>query len=372
MQAVDSLRPAIESRKLASIQYLRGFAAVAVVVSHAANSLLGHEGHLLDFDLGAYGVDVFFVLSGFIMFYTSFDLRMRPGDFLVKRLIRIVPLYLILTTAMFAMVVLLPRSFNRESPDVVAYLASILFIPHWNPRAHNLEPLIGQGWTLNYEMFFYVLFALALFIRSRYNAFFVLPVIALLVALGHQHPVENPAYLTYTDPLMLEFCLGIVVAAAFKFGNAPSSRWPAFLFAILAAITAYLYTFHADLHGLVSLRPVMIGIPCSLLVIAAVTLERSGRLPKWSYLLLLGDASYSLYLVHGFILGFGQRLWHRLFTIHSALSHAAYIGFILVVSIAVSVPIYRYLEVWTGRKLTTAIERLRLRSREGRAAISTK
>jgi exopolysaccharide production protein ExoZ len=370
MQALDSLRPAIENRKLASIQYLRGFAAVAVVVSHAANSLLGHEGHLLDFDLGAYGVDVFFVLSGFIMFYTSFDLGMRPGNFLVKRLIRIVPLYWILSTAMFAMVVLLPRSFNRESPDLIAYLASILFIPHWNPRSHNLEPLIGQGWTLNYEMFFYVLFALTLFIRSRYSAFLVLPVIALLVALGHQHPVESPAYLTYTDPLMLEFCLGIVVAAAFKSGNAHSSRRPVVLFAMLAAITAYLYTFHADLHGLVSLRPMMIGIPCSLLVIAMVALERSGRLPKWSFLVLLGDASYSLYLVHGFILGFGQRLWHQLFTIHSALSHAAYIGFILAVSIAVSMPIYRYLEVWTGRKITMAVERLR--AREGSAAIDAK
>jgi exopolysaccharide production protein ExoZ len=366
--AGDALRPAIEGRKLISIQYLRAFAAIAVVVSHASNSLLGHAGHLLDFDLGAYGVDVFFVLSGFIMFYTSFDVGMRPGAFLLKRLIRIVPLYFILSTAMFVMVVLLPQSFNRESPDLSAYLQSIFFIPHWNPRSHDLEPLIGQGWTLNYEMFFYALFALSLFIRHRFCGFAVLPVIAALVGLGQLHPVETPVFLTYTDPLMLEFCVGIVVAAAFKSANPQSLRWPALLFASLAVVTVSLYAFHADWHGLPPLRPLMIGFPCSLLVTAAVGLERGGRLPTWSSLILLGDASYSLYLVHGFIMGFGQRLWHRFFVIGSVYSHAAYIVFILVVSVAVSIPIYRYAEVWTGRRLTAALERLRGRRRQSAVA----
>jgi exopolysaccharide production protein ExoZ len=367
--ADDALRPAIESRKLISIQYLRAFAAISVVVSHAANSLLGHAGHLLDLDLGAYGVDVFFVLSGFIMCYTTFDLGARPATFLVKRLIRIVPLYFILSTAMFVMVVLVPHSFNRESPDVLAYIESIFFIPHWNPRSHDLEPLIGQGWTLNYEMFFYGLFALSLYLPGRFSSFSVLPVIAALVCLGQLHPVETPSYLTYTDPLMLEFCLGIVIAAAFKSRDVPNLRRPLLLFLVLGLVAAYFYAFHADWHGLPALRPLMIGVPCSLLVLAAVALEQSRRLPKWSPLVLLGDASYSLYLVHGFIMGFGQRLWHRFFDLNSAYSHAAYVVFVLLVSIAVSVPIYRYAEVWTGRRLSALLQHVR--ARRSQAAIST-
>ncbi len=356
------------NRKLISVQYLRALAAVAVVVSHSSNSLLGHEGHLLNLDLGAYGVDIFFVLSGFIMFYTSFDLGMRPGVFLFKRLIRIVPLYFILSTAMYLMVIASPHSFNRESPDLLAYVASICFIPHWNPRSHDLEPLIGQGWTLNYEMFFYVLFALSLHIRHRFSSFAVLPVIAALVCLGQLHPVRTPIYLTYTDPLMLEFCLGLVVAAAFKAPQSRSLTWPALLFATLGVATGYLYLFHAELHGLPALRPFMIGFPCALLVIVAVAFERLELLPTWSFLVLLGDASYSLYLVHGFIMGFGQRLWHRFFALNSAYSHAAYIAFILLVSVAVAIPIYRYVEVSTGRRLTLAWQNALARRRQGAVA----
>src|ERR1035441_9393438 len=126
------------SEKLNSIQYLRAIAAVAVVLSHAANSLLGPTAHLINLDYGAYGVDIFFVVSGFIMYYTTFEMSIRPGTFFIKRLIRIFPLYLILSTAMFAMVILSPTSFNKESADVFAYCESVFFVRHLDPRLHDL------------------------------------------------------------------------------------------------------------------------------------------------------------------------------------------------------------------------------------------
>lgn len=360
-------RPAA-SLKLNAIQYLRAVAATVVVLSHAANSLLGHTSHLINLDYGAYGVDIFFVVSGFIMFYTTFDMGVRPSTFLVKRLIRIFPLYFILSTVMFSLVVLNPVSFNKESADVSAYLESVLFIPHWNPRLHNLEPIVGPGWTLNYEMFFYLLFAASLFLRYRWGGVAVLPVIGSLVVLGRVHPIENPAFITYTSPLMLEFCLGIVVAAAFVAPAKSILRWPSALTVLLGAGIAYLYAFQSDSYGSEAIRPFYVGLPCALSVVALVAIERGGRLPNIAFLALLGDASYSLYLVHGFVLGIGQRLWHRFVSLDSVLSHALFIALILVASVATALLVYRHLELKVGGSLTALLRQVEARS--GAAAAS--
>jgi exopolysaccharide production protein ExoZ len=341
--------------KLYSIQYLRGLAAAAVVVSHAANSLLGRESHLIDLDYGAYGVDVFFVVSGFVMYYTTYDANASAGTFLIKRLIRIFPLYLLLSTAMWVLVRLSPASFNQESPDWLAYVQSVLFIPHWNPRLHNLEPIIGQGWTLNYEMFFYVLFAASLLIRHRLNSLAVLPAIGALVFCGALFPPEHPAAITYTSPLMLEFCLGIVVAASFTVPPPANRRWPIALIALLGAGTFYLYAFHAASHGSEALRPLFAGVPCALLVALSVAIERRGWLPNIGFLALLGDASYSLYLDHGFVLGFLKRLWKHLFPVDTIASHAVFIVLNLAVSALVALLIYRYLELKITRNLNSLL-----------------
>ncbi len=364
--------PPVAGGKLNSIQYLRALAAAVVVLSHAANSLLGHSWHLINLDYGAYGVDIFFVVSGFVMFYTTYETGMRPGSFLIKRLIRIFPLYFILSTAMFVLVVLSPASFTRESPNVVAYIESVLFIPHWNPRFHNLEPIIGQGWTLNYEMFFYALFGASLFFRLKMNGLAVLPVIGVLVILGLNEPAANPVLMTYTSALMLEFCFGIVVAASFMIPAQPSLRWPIVLIVLVAATVTKIYVFHASSYGSDAVRPWFVGLPCALLVTALVAIERRGRLPKLAFLALLGDASYSLYLVHGFVLGFGRRLWQRFFAIDSLLSHALFIAFILGASVAAALVVYRYLECKVSRRLTTMLGQAGVRSiaPAGRAAIS--
>jgi exopolysaccharide production protein ExoZ len=359
--------------KLNSIQYLRAVAAAAVVVSHAANSLLGHTSHLINLDYGAYGVDIFFVVSGFVMYYTTFDTGIRPSTFIIKRLVRIFPLYFILSTAMIALVVLSPTSFNQESPDVFSYFESVFFIPHWNPRLHNLEPIIGQGWTLNYEVFFYLLFAASLFLRHRLNGIAVLPVIGALVIFGRLHPLENPLYITYTSALMLEFCLGIVVAASFITPEKPSLRWPVALMVLLGVATAYLYAFQTDSYGSEAARPLFVGLPCALFVASLVAIERCGRLPHVAFLALLGDASYSLYLVHGFVLGLARRLWRHFVAIDSLLSHALFITLILAASVATALLVYRHLELNVGRRVTAALRPLQARSSAavaGRAAIS--
>jgi exopolysaccharide production protein ExoZ len=139
-KTVRNFVPEAIGPKLYSIQYLRAIAASAVVVYHASKALAGHEEHVIDLGYGTYGVDVFFVVSGFIMFHTTIDRKITSVVFFLKRVIRIFPLYFILSTLMYVMVVARPELFNKASPDASAYLQSILFVPHWNPRLHDLRP----------------------------------------------------------------------------------------------------------------------------------------------------------------------------------------------------------------------------------------
>ena len=112
---------------------------------------------------GAAGVDIFFVVSGFIMVVTTMKRDMAPGEFLLHRIARIVPVYWVVTILLFAIVMygFKPVGIMRMQPDWLA--KSLLFIPF--DRDGRVEPIISVGWTLNYEMFFYLLFALGLFVR---------------------------------------------------------------------------------------------------------------------------------------------------------------------------------------------------------------
>jgi exopolysaccharide production protein ExoZ len=153
--------------KLIAIQYLRAVAAASVVLFHASTALFERKGALIHFQVGTYGVDMFFVISGFIMAYTARTASVSPRDFVVRRAIRIVPVYFLLTTLTYVLALALPERFSTASGDIPTYVTSIFFIPHFNPLLHYIQPLLGQGWTLNAEIFFYLLFAIGLLLGNR-------------------------------------------------------------------------------------------------------------------------------------------------------------------------------------------------------------
>jgi exopolysaccharide production protein ExoZ len=347
--------------KLFSVQYLRALAALAVVAYHASNALLGSQKHLINLEYGTYGVDMFFVVSGFIMFHTTYDRNLRPGNFFLKRLLRIFPLYFILSTLMFLIVILKPSFFSKESSDFTAYCESIFFVPHWNPRLHDFQPILGPGWTLNYEMFFYALFAGSLILRHRLKSLAVLPIIVSLVFLGCAHPIDNPILLTYTSPLMLEFCFGIVVACAFVIPSKLNVQWATMLVIVMGAGMVYVYLLSPDTYGSDLARPFFVGLPCAILLCMFVAVERFSRLPHWRLISAVGDASYSLYLVQVFTLGAGLRLWRQFGRLDSILSHVLFICFIVAVSIFMSLFIYQYLELRLGRYLTSKVQQFGFR-----------
>lgn len=287
-----ALAPSTE--KLPGVQVLRAVAALLVVVLHAEfwalHGLgLNHKPLLL---VGSAGVDIFFVISGFIMLVSSKHLFGSPGGratFITRRLIRIVPLYWAVTT-------LRVLELSRQSPSPVSIetvIASYLFWPFIGLDGTSL-PVLGVGWTLNLEMFFYALFALA--IGARRDIAVVCVTVALLIAVAIAPVLGEffPPLAFWGQPIVLEFAAGIGLGVAYERGwRIPA---PLALLIILVAVIALTAQIGTDMGGP---RLICAGLP-SLLLVGGVVLAKTkshGLRPPRS-LVFLGDASYSLYLVH--------------------------------------------------------------------------
>jgi exopolysaccharide production protein ExoZ len=283
-----------------SIQYLRGLAALGVVLFHASQRAGGA------FGAGAAGVDVFFVISGFIMWTVSARRATGPGDFLLRRAGRIAPLYWTVTLLVVALDLLRPSLFPNMRLTAGHVAQSLLFLPHRDP-AGVVAPVIVPGWTLNYEAFFYVVFALTLLLRPGRRALILTAALGGLCLIGLFLPHGRwPAVDTYADPLVLEFAAGVWLAKAAAAGRL--GREPAALGAIAAGLLILTVVALTDADARGWARLAYWGLPAVLIVWGALSLEGSGRMPALAPLKGLGDASYSLYLAHGLALSLAFKL----------------------------------------------------------------
>lgn len=302
-----------------SIQYLRAIAALMVVMHHARNPFPWLYNPLATVEAFARGVDVFFVISGFIM--ATVGVREQPGIFVRKRLIRIVPIYWgCLSIAMLAEL----AKFGGDSTLVMRMLQSMLFIPHFD-RVGEPFPMVPPGWTLNYEMFFYAVFAVCLFM-SRPVRWAVVTMVTL-AALG---AISQPSGLVaqiYTSPLLLEFAFGMVIGVC-RTSIRAQPAWGA-----LALPGWYLL--------LLSPTTWAPWVGAALIVLSAVALE--DRLPTWRAGLVLGDASYFLYLSHHFVLLALLKVF-KVAPLHGVVQFVALIGSALAVSVAVGLLGHRFVE----------------------------
>jgi exopolysaccharide production protein ExoZ len=271
-------------KRLDGIQYLRAAAALGVVVFHAAERTGAH------FAIGAAGVDVFFVISGFIMWVIASDRAPSPSAFLRDRIERIAPLYWIATAVMVAgaLAGLFPNL--RLTPQYV--LSSLLFIPARSPSTGDIWPVLVQGWTLNYEMFFYKLFAVTLFLPAR-RRFAVLAALFLaLVSAGWLLDPATPLLKTWTDPLLLEFLLGMAIGKAWLKGAVPPLMAGLGLMVAAAAGFAFVGATY------IGFTPFMLGPLSAALLLGVLALEKRAVVPRLPLVSYLGDASYSIYLWH--------------------------------------------------------------------------
>lgn len=262
---------------LLSIQYLRALAAIAVVIYHVESRaiLLGYDGPWPHWLAG--GVDLFFVISGFIMVATTDGRADRPGRFWRRRARRIVPIYWIATAVAFALV----------GWTGWHTLASFLFTGAVSPVSGEVWPLLVPGWTLNYEMFFYALFGLALLVPERFRVQGMIAALGTLVLIGLSVRLD-PIGAFYTAPLLLEFSLGMILARVVE--RLRPSVW-----ALPIGVAAMAIFGAPDEWRLVTL-----GLPALLIAAGAVSMERSVR--HSAVAKALGNASYSIYLFHGFAL----------------------------------------------------------------------
>jgi exopolysaccharide production protein ExoZ len=278
-------------RTILPIQYLRGVAAL-LVVWHHTTALNGLTLQYYASRFGTAGVDVFFAISGFVMVLTCSGRKIAPLDFLRHRLIRIAPIYWALTGAMVLLAVLPPYVFGGLSPTPRSTLLSLLFVPHYSDtRPAQIWPLLVPGWTLNFEMFFYLLFAGSLLAQRRATQVLVGSCITLVAVGLVVGPFDGALARSYTSPLLLEFAGGAVVARLWQRG------WlkPTVPLALLAAAAgAGLLLFGPSDHGSWSRQ---IG---AWLVLGACLCPAWHK--RWPALETLGNASYSIYLTHVFTL----------------------------------------------------------------------
>jgi len=291
-------------------QALRGIAALSVVAHHA-QSIWGERivtPPLTDVPLNlSFGVDIFFVLSGFVMVLSSQNLIPRPEgwrEFMRRRLLRIVPLYWLVTLIKLAILFVVPVMVSRASPSILNIACSFLFIPSFNELG-EIRPVVSDGWTLNFEMMFYLLFAAALFLRISIFKFMT-AAMAVLCGLAALRTSSWPGFTGGANLIVVDFLFGMAIAALIKRGCRLSA--PAGLLLILASLAIILGVNLGPTLTLSNtvdtqlLRLAVWGLPSALIVFSAVAAEAnfSKYLPKWC--LLIGDASYSIYLIHPFIL----------------------------------------------------------------------
>jgi len=367
------------TQRLSSVQHLRGYAAMAVVVLHArllAADVATRAGTPVSVEIlplfGAWGVDLFFVISGFVMTQVVANARASAsfeagaGGFLLRRIARVVPLYWVATLAMATAIAALPASSRESALAPMHVLASLLFVPAPNWKGEWL-PVLVVGWTLTFEMLFYAVIAMALRWRWRMpveGAAALLAVGALLGATG-RWPMP---WGVMTDPLLLEFGLGV---AAWWASRHWSPSRPVLRRCVAMAIAAVVAT---SVPGALEWRVVCWGVPAAVLVCALVSHEQQAQgTPQASVtmrgldsiMLRLGDASYSIYLFHLFAVKIVARV---AIAAHVAPGFAAAIALevlVILVSAGLGVAIHRIVEAPLLKAAYRAVARTVRRRRAG-------
>ncbi len=238
------------------------------------------------------------------MWVISARASIGPGDFLLRRAVRIVPLYWLTTLAVALLAVLSPTLFPVMKVTTGHIVQSLLFLPHRDPNG-DPAPVIAPGWSLNYEVFFYLLFALALWAVARRRAAFASLVLLSLVLAGPLVDATDPVLAAYTDPMLLEFVAGLWLGVAWTSPRLPG-RVPGLL--LLGAGAAAFAAEQAIRLDATEQRALLWGPPAFAVVAGAVSAERAGLVLRASALARVGDASYSIYLVHGLMVSFAARL----------------------------------------------------------------
>lgn len=332
------------------VQALRFVAALMVVLTHSfyyTSERLGAG--VLKFSGGAKGVDVFFVISGFVMIISSqrlFGTERGWSVFMSNRLVRIAPLYWVATTFKLVVLLAMSRYVLHSSLDWEVIIKSYLFIPSRNIDG-VVAPFLGVGWTLVYEMFFYIIFACALYLNV--NVFvFVGFLLAGFSSLSLFQGDSQSVWWFITNPLIMEFYFGMLIGYFAMRGYCKLSVTASCAIALVAL--CYLM-FSPNLFDLP--RLIEGGVPAALLVWCIVSVEGviQSKVPRW--VIYFGAASYSFYLFHPLVSPLAPVILRRAgvdsFVLSVLLCVAIALSFSSLVHTFLEKPMTSYIKIFLSR-----------------------
>ena len=292
-----------KGKQFDSIQLMRGIAALSVVFAH-----------ITMFGSGVFGVDLFFLISGFIMTHVT---RYGTKHFLVKRVIRIVPLYWLMTLATAALLILMPQYFRTTVFSTAGLIKSLLFIPmnEIGPSGDVANSLLGVGWTLILEVFFYIIFFICASVNNKHRVAIATSVLCFLVLLGLIfYDSENLFISFFAQPIMLEFALGMLLYKLLcesRFANHSLKTKAGRIVCLCAAAIIWAAMFSFDYIPFIydMSRILKFGLPSFAVFILIFKGTEGLKIPK--PFLMLGDISFSLYLTHSFVVqGFSRLIYN--------------------------------------------------------------
>ena len=345
-----------------SIQFLRGFAALAVVVHHTGGYVKRYfEPTLLfedKFSIGFAGVDLFFVISGFIIHFTSKNYLNNPSklkEYLKKRFIRVYPIYWIITTILFIsswlIVEILDKNiFSIGYPNtLIAYIQTYLLLPlHF-----AINPVT---WTLSYELFFYLCFAI-LIISKR---LWIIPALILAVSFYNifiNIPEIVEVKLNYFNFIFsgynFEFMFGFLIYPLHK-----KIKLSNIISVILLIISiSIIALFGYDIGDYDSYKRVLtFGLPSGLILLSLLNLENNNAISFPKITLTLGDASYALYLIHFPMMLLMNKIPQILGYNFSAIQEVWYSYFIIISMVISSIYVHKWIEMPVAKKLNSLLK----------------
>lgn len=339
--------------KIPSLQVLRAIAAWSVVYHHymqifynfQSDSYIGKFFSLR----GNFGVDLFFLLSGFVMYLSASRPEATAGSFFLKRLFRVVPAYYFFTILAIAISVLIPNEFGFTKITPSSFFYSLLFIPHENPSGLGVFPYLTVGWTLNCEILFYTILSLCIFLNKRSAILLCTISVAAL-----------PLVLKYTTPTVLsvmrnhqiwQFLFGFWVAKIYLDKNSIlfKSKASGVMLFVLASIMLSGVVGYGSLQRTIAAMAIILGF-----LIFDEDFDCKNKI--LSFIVRLGDYSYSTYLCHILVLClFLHFFGHNL---------TPYQEVIILIAISISIYIlsfYSYKIIERARLFTSIHKRLTLR-----------
>jgi len=307
-------------KKILSIQALRGVAAVLVVFCHSMQyqSIFSpvHLERYLGYCFGGFGVDIFFVISGFIMVYIStedFGQNKAMASFLLRRIIRIFPMYwivaltvlfIIIPSGLYSQIMLEKQQIVVSASHNLKYvIENLLLLPPFYVTKGIIPPIVAVAWTLFLEMFFYIIFGILLIFNRKIFLPTLCSIFVCLILLKFYFlnfnivNIFSPYVNFYGEDIILEFLFGCFIAELYLADKLLSNNVAILL--LVLSILAILSSYHRHLIPIKSLmKSIQYGIPSAFIVLAVLSLEINRKIKIPAFLTRLGNSSYSIYLTH--------------------------------------------------------------------------